>query len=263
MELWATIDVGAHVGLLTVLCHESWPEARIVAVDPHSERFELLERNTAHIPGAPLLRTNAVVTNFDGTCLIAAAVPHNRFGNHVLEMGNELELRLHGSGIEATAILVESLWARIGEFGIKHVELQKLDCAEAEHAIVEALAATGRLADVCQTRGERHGCIHRPQLAKVLAETHIAPVAANAPHDFGQLASRRRGQYRTGGSDDFRLPRPSRTGGLNLPSDQCGFRVPMRSRSCGIAAARQAEVGPVGMCGRPPRNAVTRCPATS
>jgi hypothetical protein len=39
------VDIGAHLGSFSVLCHEFWPDAKIVAIEPHPESFELLRRN--------------------------------------------------------------------------------------------------------------------------------------------------------------------------------------------------------------------------
>ncbi|MCA9238571.1 MAG: FkbM family methyltransferase [Planctomycetales bacterium] len=186
------VDIGAHVGSFTVLCHEWWPEAKIVAVEPHPESFELLERNTRHLPDSHLLRINAAVTAFDGKCLLASAVSHSRVGEYVVEVWNDLGPRFDGFGVEATAISVESFWARIVEFGIEHVDLLKLDCEGAEYGIVEALAASGQLADVGWVRGEWHGRAHRPRLAKALAETHVAHVDVNLPHECGLFVGHRR-----------------------------------------------------------------------
>ncbi|MCA9238155.1 MAG: FkbM family methyltransferase [Planctomycetales bacterium] len=185
------VDVGAHVGSFTVLCHEWWPEAKIVAVEPHPESFELLERNTAHISESQLLRINAAVTSFDGKCLLASAVSHSRVGEYVIEVWNELEPRFDGFGVEATAISVETLWERVQKFGVEHVDLLKLDCEGAEYGILEGLAATGRLADVGWIRGEWHGRVHRPRIAKALAETHVAHVDSNAPHECGLFVGHR------------------------------------------------------------------------
>lgn len=44
------VDVCAHVGSFTVLCHEYWPDARIVAVEPHPDSFALLHATQATFP---------------------------------------------------------------------------------------------------------------------------------------------------------------------------------------------------------------------
>lgn len=185
------VDIGAHVGSFTVLCHEWWPEAKIVAVEPHPESFELLERNTAHIPESQLLRVQGAVTGFDGKCLLVSAVSQSRVGEYVVEVWNELEPRFDGFGVEAPAISVETLWTRLGAFGIEQVDLMKLDCEGAEYEIVEGLAASGKLAQVGWIRGEWHGATHRPRLAKALAETHVAHIDVNAPHECGLFVGHR------------------------------------------------------------------------
>lgn len=38
------VDIGAHVGSLTVLCHEWWPAAKIVAVEPRTGPGSRLQR---------------------------------------------------------------------------------------------------------------------------------------------------------------------------------------------------------------------------
>jgi predicted RNA methylase len=65
------VDIGAHVGSFTVLCHHYWPAAKIVAVEPHPDSFELLVRNTAHIPANQLLLINAAVTKQSGKTLLS------------------------------------------------------------------------------------------------------------------------------------------------------------------------------------------------
>lgn len=80
------VDVGAHVGSFTVLCHEWWPEAKIVAVEPHPESFELLKRNTAHIAESQLLRINVAIAVETGQCLLASAVSNSRVDEYVVEL---------------------------------------------------------------------------------------------------------------------------------------------------------------------------------
>ncbi|MFN7841235.1 MAG: hypothetical protein ACK5N9_05870, partial [Pirellula sp.] len=36
------VDVGSHVGSFTVMAHHYWPKAKIVAVEPHPQSFELM-----------------------------------------------------------------------------------------------------------------------------------------------------------------------------------------------------------------------------
>lgn len=43
----AIIDVGAHIGSYTLFAHQSWPKARVVAIEMHPENYEILRLNCA------------------------------------------------------------------------------------------------------------------------------------------------------------------------------------------------------------------------
>jgi hypothetical protein len=38
------------------MAHRYWPNAKIVAVEPHQQSFELMTKNTSQIPESQLLR---------------------------------------------------------------------------------------------------------------------------------------------------------------------------------------------------------------
>jgi FkbM family methyltransferase len=188
------VDVGAHVGSFTVLCHEWWPDAKIVAVEPHPESFELLERNTAHIPETHLLRINAAIATENGQCLLASAVSNSRVGEYVVELWNDLDPRYGDFGVRVPAIATEDLWQRLAEFGVDDVHLLKLDCEGAEYVILESLADHHRLSQVGWIRGEWHGRPHRKRLIDALGATHVAHVDPNPPHECGLFIAHRRNQ---------------------------------------------------------------------
>lgn len=50
------IDAGANIGVTTRLLASVFPEARITAIEPSVENFELLSRNTADLPRIALVR---------------------------------------------------------------------------------------------------------------------------------------------------------------------------------------------------------------
>jgi FkbM family methyltransferase len=186
------LDIGAHVGSFTVLCHEWWPEAKIVTVEPHPESFELLERNTAHIPEMQLLRINAAIAANDGRCLLASSVSNSRVGEYVVELWNDLDPRYGDFGVSVPAITTEALWKRLADFGLTEVDLLKLDCEGAEYTILESLAEHERLPQVGWIRGEWHGRRHKQRLAKALAVTHVYHVDPNPPHQCGLFIGHRR-----------------------------------------------------------------------
>ena len=185
------LDVGAHVGSFTVLCHEWWPEAKIVAVEPHPEGFELLERNTAHIPDSQLLRINAAITASEGQCLLASSVSNSRVGEYVVELWNDLDPRHSDFGVSVPAITTEVLWERLNEFGLAEIDLLKLDCEGAEYAILESLAENNHLPQIGWIRGEWHGRRHKHRLAKALDATHVYHVDPNPPHSCGLFIAHR------------------------------------------------------------------------
>lgn len=186
------LDVGAHVGSFTVLCHEWWPDAKIVAVEPHPESFELLQRNTAHISESQLLRINAAITSQPGKCLLASSVSHSRVGEYVVELWNELDPRYGDFGVLVPAMTTDELWENLAEIGMTEIDLLKLDCEGAEYTILETLAHTARLPQVGWIRGEWHGRRHRQRLAQALAETHVYHIDPNPPHACGLFIAHRR-----------------------------------------------------------------------
>lgn len=46
----AIVDAGAHIGLVSVLFANRFPEAKIISIEPQKDNFDLLLRNTEHYP---------------------------------------------------------------------------------------------------------------------------------------------------------------------------------------------------------------------
>ena len=44
------IDVGACIGLVSLACEETWPEAQVLALEPHPESFAYLVKNCKNFP---------------------------------------------------------------------------------------------------------------------------------------------------------------------------------------------------------------------
>jgi FkbM family methyltransferase len=186
------LDVGAHVGSFTVLCHEYWPDAKIVAVEPHPVSFALLERNTAHIPESQLLRINAAIASQPGKCLLASSVSHSRVGEYVVELWNDLDPRQGDFGVTVSAMTTDELWGVTTKFDMREIDLLKLDCEGAEYTILESLVATGRLSLVGWIRGEWHGRRHKQRIAEALAGTHVYHVDPNPLHPCGLFIAHRK-----------------------------------------------------------------------
>jgi len=44
------VDAGAHIGLASVFFSMRWPRAKVIAIEPNSENFRMLQRNAAAFP---------------------------------------------------------------------------------------------------------------------------------------------------------------------------------------------------------------------
>jgi FkbM family methyltransferase len=185
------VDIGAHVGSFTVLCHHFWPNAKIVAVEPHPESFELLQYNTTHIPESQLLLVNAAISKKPGKCLLASPVSHSRVAEYVPDLWESLQPRHKDFGIEVPSLTVEQLWAKISEWGISEIDLLKLDCEGAEYLVVPELSALGLMSQVGWIRGEWHSRKDNALLAAFLAQTHAYNIDPNVPHDVGLFIAHR------------------------------------------------------------------------
>lgn len=188
------VDVGAHVGSFTVLCHEYWPDARIIAVEPHPDSFALLQRNTCHIPADQLLLINAAIGRANGKSLLASPVSYSRVGEYLPELWKELEPRNGNFGSEVNTITPSQLWQTIQDFGIEFVDLLKLDCEGAEYHLLQELSGNGQLANVGWIRGEWHCRLHNKVLEESLGDSHVLHVDPNELYEVGLFLAHRRSE---------------------------------------------------------------------
>ena len=186
------LDVGAHVGSFTVLCHEYWPDAKIVSVEPHPESFELLQRNTVHIPSKTLRCIQAAVTPEGRRALLASSVSHSRVGEYAASVWDELSPRAQSFGIKVPAITPAELWQRASEFLGPEIDLLKLDCDGAEYLILSDWSASGHLFNIGWIRGEWHHRPSNPELADSLVASHDFHIDPNQPHEVGLFVAHRR-----------------------------------------------------------------------
>ena len=73
------------------MAHHYWPNAKIVAVEPHPQSFELMTKNTSHIPDSQLLRINAAISSKPGKCLLSFPVSNSRVADYVPDVWEPLE----------------------------------------------------------------------------------------------------------------------------------------------------------------------------
>lgn len=185
------LDIGAHVGSFTVLCHHYWPDARIVAVEPHPESFELLVRNTRHISKEKLTLVNAAVGPETGRCILSSPVSHSRVSEYVPEVWEAIEPRHSDFGLQVDSISPNDLWQLLNEVGIDEIDLFKLDCEGAEYLIISEFSALGHMHRIGWIRGEWHSRKDNLMLAGFLSQTHIFNIDPNHPNSVGMFVAHR------------------------------------------------------------------------
>jgi FkbM family methyltransferase len=185
------LDIGAHVGSFTVMCHQFWPNARIVAVEPHPESYELLVRNTSHIPKSNLTLINAAITEESGRCTLSSPVSHSRVSEYVPGIWENLQPRHSDFGLRVDALSPKDLWQILADVGIDEVDLLKLDCEGAEYLIISDLSALGLMDRIGWIRGEWHSRNNNLLLANLLGQTHVFNIDPNYPHSVGMFVAHR------------------------------------------------------------------------
>ena len=168
-----------------------WPNAKIVAVEPHPQSFELMTKNTSHIPESQLLRINAAISSKPGKCLLSFPVSNSRVADYVPDVWDSLEPRYRDFGIEVPSLTVEQFWTQVTDFGIDEVDLIKLDCEGAEYLIISELSALGLMDRIGWIRGEWHSRKDNILLANLLSQTHVFNIDPNYPHSVGMFVAHR------------------------------------------------------------------------
>lgn len=121
------MDLGAHVGTLAIYFARRYPDAKVIAVEPESENYELLVANTA---------------NFDNIIPVNAAVWSKSGRRSILDRGTgpsgytivDEAPASHGLGQHVTCLSVPELMA---QFNCEKIDLLKLDIEGAEKHVLE------------------------------------------------------------------------------------------------------------------------------
>lgn len=117
------IDAGANIGLFTLIYSVKYPNAKIIAIEPESENYELLLRNTEDIENVVCLKGG--VWNKDTTINILETYDKKEWGFIVQECtipnGNEIK------GISIATI--------IKRFKIPHIDILKMDIEGSEYEV--------------------------------------------------------------------------------------------------------------------------------
>lgn len=118
------IDAGAHIGLASIYFSQRFPDAKIIALEPHPANFELLTKNCAAFPN--ITPVNAALWTEEGSLAVADPdAPTWSFRFHPSEQGD----------IRATCID-----ALMSEHDLKHIDLLKVDIEGSEKEVFEHAA---------------------------------------------------------------------------------------------------------------------------
>lgn len=123
----AIIDIGAHVGAFTVWAARRAPNARLAAVEPNPETFELLVRN---------IRDNGLK---DRVTAVNAAVGGEPGTGYLERTSHSLGTRIARSGTGPVRVRVQALVGLMAEARMDTVDVLKIDCEGMEYDALEAM----------------------------------------------------------------------------------------------------------------------------
>jgi FkbM family methyltransferase len=135
------VDVGANVGVVSLYLAKKFPEAQIIAVEPHPQTFEYLKLNIKANGCENITALNYAVNADGGFVRLGGDVDENAGGVHMF-----------GDGEEVTAVPLAHVFAHHAEG--KRVALLKLDCEGAEWGVLRS--SLDVLDEVDRIRGELH-----------------------------------------------------------------------------------------------------------
>ena len=116
------MDLGANIGLTTLLLAEQFPESRIVCVEPHPENAELLRHNLLCL-GTRAQIIQAAVADRSGKMFLSFAVEH-------------YNASLVRDGTEGTEVCVMTVEEVMKVAGVERIDILKMDIEGAEKLIL-------------------------------------------------------------------------------------------------------------------------------
>lgn len=131
------LDIGAHIGGVSIYLAKRHPQARIIAYEPSPSNFALLKENLARNEIANVLAVNRAVAGRRGR-LRLVEVPGDTSGATAMASA-EGRKALAARGFQETEVEAVTLGDVFEAHGIGRCRLLKLDCEGAEHEILADL----------------------------------------------------------------------------------------------------------------------------
>jgi FkbM family methyltransferase len=131
------VDAGANIGLAAICFASRFPDARIIAIEPEAGNFKLLQQNVAGYPNvhaiqAALWNENSSVEIIDPGFGSWAFMTQERPSSATTAGNGSLN---KGALQSVRALTVATL---MQEFGLKHIDILKIDIEGAEREVFEA-----------------------------------------------------------------------------------------------------------------------------
>jgi FkbM family methyltransferase len=123
------VDAGANTGMATLYFFSRYPTARIVAIEPQAQNFEMLQRNCAQLPNVTLLQ--AALWPKPGRLIISDHY-HQAWAYSVKEPTDQ-------TVADVRAISVNDIF---GKLGVDRIDLLKLDIEGSERELFSADSTT-------------------------------------------------------------------------------------------------------------------------
>ncbi len=123
------IDAGAHIGLVSVLFANRWPNARIIAIEPEPANFALLKKNTARYKR--IIPIQAALSSESGmVSLVDLGLGSAGFRT------KSVESNAANGGLQSIpGVTVDRL---MEAHGIDHLDILKMDIEGAEKEVLDA-----------------------------------------------------------------------------------------------------------------------------
>jgi FkbM family methyltransferase len=164
-QVRTVLDVGGNCGAFGVAVRRLWPEARIIAWEPHPDLAECYRLN---VPGAEVHEAAAWSSAGPVTLRVHETYP----GGDCVAGAWKRPDEITGECVvpaETVSTNIPADWPEI--------DVLKLDCEGAESAVLADLAGAGQLARVRWIRGEWHGAENVDRCQRILAGTHVSNFA--------------------------------------------------------------------------------------
>lgn len=137
-------DIGANIGIATLLINSIYPDAVIHCFEPEPENFEILRKNVEHL-GDRVVLNKVALGNTNGTAMLYGPELNGNHGGFSQYLKPEKEFT---PGCQVPVARVSQYMAKVGT-----PEIIKIDCEGAEYDILTDIADISKVAWIA---GELH-----------------------------------------------------------------------------------------------------------